>query len=76
MSVLIRKADLCERITPLPVPERGDSLLHLAVWVALYAIAAVTTLQPIDEYDTWWHLRTSHLTLDAVAIVFIPRDPR
>src|SRR5262249_44046935 len=39
-------------------PPANASLLHLAVVVALYAIAALIALQPVGEFDTWWHLRT------------------
>src|SRR5579884_672095 len=37
-------------------PDGG--LLRLVVWTAVFAIAAITALQPVSEYDTWWHLRT------------------
>jgi hypothetical protein len=40
-------------------PARPDgTLLRLVLWTALLAIPAVTALQPVSEYDTWWHLRT------------------
>jgi hypothetical protein len=40
-------------------PARQDGkLLRLVLWTALFAIPAVTALQPVTEYDTWWHLRT------------------
>src|SRR5262249_28222420 len=42
---------------PLPVA-RDNSLVRPIVWTAVYALAAVTALQPISEFDTWWHLRT------------------
>jgi hypothetical protein len=43
----------------LPVPAaRASSVVRLVVWSAVYAIPAVTALQPIAEFDTWWHLRT------------------
>jgi hypothetical protein len=47
-----------QHTTPARAPGGESGLLRLVVWTAVLAIPAVTALQPISEYDTWWHLRT------------------
>ncbi|HXG11255.1 MAG TPA: hypothetical protein VNK04_15980 [Gemmataceae bacterium] len=33
-------------------------LCRFLIVVALYSVPAATVLRPLDEFDTWWHLRT------------------
>ncbi len=51
----------------LPLPQQTD-WLRLLVWVAVYSIPAITALQPVSEYDTWWHLRTGQWIVENHAI--------
>jgi hypothetical protein len=67
-SSLARLLDGRDRATtPAPAKLPGgseSSLARLVVWTALLAIPAVTALQPISEYDTWWHLRTGQWVIE------------
>jgi hypothetical protein len=55
MSTLATPTSPRTRTTP---PREDGSLLRLVLWTALLALPALTALQPVAEYDTWWHLRT------------------
>lgn len=39
-------------------------LLPFLVGLALASLAVLTALQPLREYDTWWHLRTGQWVAD------------
>jgi hypothetical protein len=69
------QAALLERSAPNTVPDPAErpaggdgSMVRLVVWVALYAIPAVTALQPVSEFDTWWHLRTGQWIVEHGAL--------
>ena len=49
---------------PVTLASSDSRLLRLVVWTAVFAIPAVTALQPVTEYDTWWHLRTGQWILE------------
>jgi hypothetical protein len=55
MSATLDRAAPTARAQPSPQP---TDLLRLVVWAAVYSIPGITALQPVSEYDTWWHLRT------------------
>jgi hypothetical protein len=57
MSTLTIPASSRKTATDAP-PRQDSGLLRVVLWTALLAIPAVTALQPVTEYDTWWHLRT------------------
>ncbi len=37
---------------------REETLRRLLLWAALYVIPGVIALQPVGDWDIWWHLRT------------------
>jgi hypothetical protein len=37
---------------------------RLALWVALYAVAAVAVIRPVLDEDIWWHLRIGQWVID------------
>lgn len=45
-------------LSPETPADQGSSLLRLLICVALFSVPAATVLRPLDEFDTWWHLRT------------------
>ncbi|HJT79100.1 MAG TPA: hypothetical protein VJ739_18030, partial [Gemmataceae bacterium] len=65
MSATLDRAAPSAPAPPLP-PQ--TIWLPVLVWVAVYAIPAITSLQPISEYDTWWHLRTGQWIVAHAAI--------
>src|SRR6267142_4399462 len=60
MAVPVREEAPAHRLlVPLSQPASDDgTMLRLVVWIILYSIPALTALQPISEWDTWWHLGT------------------
>ncbi len=49
-----------ENVVP-SVPEassRADLALRLMILIALYAIPIIAVVQPVQDFDIWWHLRT------------------
>ena len=66
---LLERPTLDHVTEPAALPAGPDgSLVRLVVCVALYAIPAVTALQPISEFDTWWHLRTGRWIVEHGAL--------
>jgi hypothetical protein len=49
---------------PAATDRQDGNLLRLVLWTALFALPAVTALQPVGEYDTWWHLRTGQWAVE------------
>ena len=41
-----------------PQTVQASPTFRVLILIALYAVPAATVLRPLDEFDTWWHLRT------------------
>lgn len=53
-------AVICVNVVPA-VPEEGsraDAARRLMILIALYAIPIIAVVQPVQDFDIWWHLRT------------------
>ena len=37
---------------------RADAALRMIILIALYAIPIIAVVQPVQDFDIWWHLRT------------------
>jgi hypothetical protein len=49
-------------------PGRNDKLLHVLIWVCLYAFPAAVALLPILDADIWWHLRVGQWVVEHRAV--------
>lgn len=48
--------------------DRGTSALHAAMLIALFAIPVLATLQPVIDWDLWWHLRAGQWIVEHGAV--------
>lgn len=50
-----------------PTPHASPTI-RMLILIALYSVPAATVLRPLDEFDTWWHLRTGQWIVEHHAV--------
>ena len=48
--------------------ESSGTLRRLLILIALYAIPAIAVVQPVGDFDIWWHLRTGQWIVEKSAV--------
>ena len=57
------------RVTKSPPPVRRlDTARRLAILIVLYSIPASAVMQPVGDFDIWWHVRTGQWIVEEVAV--------
>ncbi len=51
-----------------PAAGREATLRRLALWIALYAIPVTVLINPVQDWDLWWHLRTGDWIVEHGAV--------